>query len=184
MSNGEYDRKIPANDKTSIDVVGNFIFLKSSNLTVRVLVEGRSVTMVEGDYQRVEEGFKNFDILNENGTQANVTLVVGKGEFGRRQVTGDVGITAGENLVTAADVSCLATAVTQVLASNTDRQTSWIHNLDATTTLRVGDSNAGASRGIPLPPGATAIISSNNAAVHAYNPSGSAVSVAVMEQRK
>lgn len=93
----------------------------------------------------------------------------------------DVEITKSDSLSTAADVSLGAGATSQVIAANAGRRELLVTNLAANVeTLRVGDSNAGAARGLEVAPGQT-ITMHTTAAVHAYNPGGSAQSVGVLE---
>lgn len=84
------------------------------------------------------------------------------------------------NLTTLADVSLAPTATTLIYAGNANQQEVLITNLSTNTqTLRIGDLNAGAARGIPLAPG-SAIILNTVSAIYGYNPGAAAQSVAVV----
>ena len=58
-----------------------------------------------------------------------------------------------DTLTTTADFTTTAATTTQALAANTSRRFAIIQNVDATDSVRVGDSNTGAARGIVLAPG-------------------------------
>ena len=86
-------------------------------------------------------------------------------------------------LNTVADVSLSGGeegATTQIVEANANRLCVIITNLATNTqTFRIGDADAGASRGIELAPGESIEIETT-AAVYGYNPGGSAESVSVM----
>jgi hypothetical protein len=82
-------------------------------------------------------------------------------------------------LNSAADVSMGAGATTQILGSLATRLCALITNKSGNTqTFRIGDSNAGATRGVELVPGASISIETTEA-IYGYNPGG-AESVTVM----
>lgn len=83
-------------------------------------------------------------------------------------------------LTTTADVTLGAAATNQIAAANANRREIILTNLDGAVTLRVGDSNAAAARGTPLPPGGN-IILEVTAAIYGYNPGGAGVDVAITE---
>lgn len=79
-----------------------------------------------------------------------------------------------------ADVTLAATATTQILPTLTSRLCALICNKKGNTqTLRIGDSNAGATRGVELPPGATISIETTEA-IYGYNPGGAGEDVNVV----
>lgn len=90
-----------------------------------------------------------------------------------------VSITRPSVVDTVSDVSVNATSSGQVLAANADRFRAFINNLSG-NTVRVGDSNVGATRGLPLEPGETVDFEGTEA-IHVYNPGGVAADIAVME---
>lgn len=94
--------------------------------------------------------------------------------------TQEVDLTKATVLDTVADVTLAAAATTQILAANADRRAAFISNLVGNAnTMRIGDNNAGATRGIPLAPGETIIVSSTEA-IYGYNPGGAGEDVGVM----
>jgi len=98
------------------------------------------------------------------------------------RLTGTITTTqaSGATIDSVTDVTLAASATTAVVAANSNRRAVMIHNPVAnTSTMRVGDSGAGASNGIPLPPGST-ITLETQAAVYAYNPGAGAQDVAVL----
>ena len=181
MSNREITRTIPANDHSDFGAQGDFIYLHTANLPLKVNVNGSVLTMRQGDKRRIEGGYPHFSVDNENGAAVTCTFVVGKGDYNRQAVTGSVSVETPTSIETTADVSMVATATTEVKGVNTARSEIMITNLKANTqTMRVGDINAGAARGQPLEPGQTLTLNTT-AAVHAYNPGASAESVTVLE---
>ncbi len=83
-------------------------------------------------------------------------------------------------LNTAANVTLAVGATTQIVGSLSTRLSVIITNLATNTqTFRIGDANAGASRGIELAPGESIEIETT-AAVYGYNPGGSGEAVTVM----
>jgi hypothetical protein len=79
-----------------------------------------------------------------------------------------------------ADMSLPATTKTQIVGENTARLCVLISSKkDNTATIRIGDSNTSASRGIELAPGQSISIETTEA-VYGYNPAAVAVSVAVI----
>lgn len=177
----EIDRIIPASDHQDVAVTGDFIYLHTANLPLKVEVDGQVVTMRQGDKRTVDGGFPHFRVDNENPSDVTAVFIVGSGDYSRQAVTGSVQIKAATNLGTVPDVSLSASSTSQIIAANASRVEVLIANLSGNSeTLRLGDANAGATRGIPLLPGFTARITATDD-VYAYNPGTSAQSVAVLE---
>ena len=83
-------------------------------------------------------------------------------------------------LNSAADVSLAAGATTQIIASLAVRFCVLIGNKSTNAqTFRIGDSNAGATRGIELAPGESVSIETTEA-IHGHNPGGVNESVTVI----
>jgi hypothetical protein len=79
------------------------------------------------------------------------------------------------------DVTLTASSTTEILGSDNARREAIISNpIGNTQTFRIGDSGAGATNGILLPPGGT-IILATTAEIHGYNPGGGDEDVAVAE---
>lgn len=95
-------------------------------------------------------------------------------------LTGAVKLKGNATFDTAADVSCTNAAVTEVLAANSARRAAFVQNLDAAASVRIGDSNVAAGRGLRLGPGDSITVETTEA-VSVRNDSGAAVLVAVME---
>lgn len=135
---------------------------------------------------RTAEPFKGLELVNDTATAAAVQLAWGQGDIvdNRLNVLDaiDVSFEAPALLKTTADVSCAATSTTKVLNANAKRNEAYLSNLSG-ATLRVGDANAGASRGIVLPADSTIFLTTQDD-VHVYNPSASAVDVALGETER
>jgi hypothetical protein len=83
----------------------------------------------------------------------------------------------------AADVSILTVASGQLAAATSSRVALVVSNLAANAgPIRIGDSGVGAANGFELAAGQSVSIPTT-AAVHAYNPNGTTVTVAVVEVR-
>lgn len=128
--------------------------------------------------------FKSVRIRNESGASNTIKLQIGFTNIrdGRLGITGGISIAPADTLVTVADVSIATVTTALIVALNTDRRAVEVTNLSALVTLRIGDSNAGATRGAELAPGETRLFETS-AALYGYNPSGAAVTVGVMELR-
>lgn len=128
-----------------------------------------------------DQEFKSVRVRNESGAPNTIKLQIGFTNIrdGRLGVTGGVEIAPHGTLDSLPDVSLLTTATTQILAADTSRKEAIISNLATNTvTFRIGDSGAGAANGIPLPPGAT-IVLTTSAEIQGHNPTAGAESVAV-----
>lgn len=131
------------------------------------------------------------EIANASGGSITITvgLCVGQVDDNRLNVSGNVSVVnatgtdlavrdTSDQIASATNVTVTTTAAS-VVALNTLRMETWITNLDASNTVYLGDSavNGTTESGIPLLPGATAILRSN-AAISGIVTSGTA-SVAV-----
>lgn len=128
---------------------------------------------------------RKIEVFNGNGASITLSLSIAKGlqMVDRRvSVVGDaaaVEVEGAPSLASQADVSVAATSAAQILAADTTRREALIQNTDGATTIRVGDSNVGATRGLELAPGDVLILATQGA-IHAYNPSGAGVDVAAL----
>lgn len=79
-----------------------------------------------------------------------------------------------------ADVTLAATATTQIIGTVAARFCALVCNLAGNTqTFRIGDSNAGAARGVELAPGESISIETTEA-IYGYNPGGAGEDVSVI----
>lgn len=136
-----------------------------------------------------EDDFYSVRIKNTNANTNTVTLAYGSAAIidDRIQLSGN--ITANSNISanvdTVTDVSVSATSTGQIVAADATRLNVIITNLSplsVTTPMRIGDSNAGASRGFALYSNQTVQLDTEDA-VYAYNADSSARSVAVTVQK-
>lgn len=100
--------------------------------------------------------------------------------FNADQSAGEVNIITPDGYESIADVTLAAGATNQIVAGDADRVELILTNLDGAETLRIGDTNAAAARGTPLPPGGN-IILTTTAAVYGYNPGAGGVDVAITQ---
>lgn len=178
---------IDAGDQQLAGVAGDYIYLKNSPVDITVEIDNRAyVTMSKGDKLRIPapkgelHGFNAIRLINESGTDAVITAIIGSGDFTESSIANDVDVSKGTTLATTADQSVTAASTELIAASDTTRRVVMVCNLSSSVTLRIGDSNAGAAQGQPLAPGLTLTLETT-AAVYAYNPDAGAVSVAVTE---
>lgn len=174
---------------------GNYLRLLTASNAVKVeyvragtIIEHETADGVKAGYggrpPRKPDQPRAFDEVRvTSATAQTVELLILQGTADYDRSVGTVDITRSATIVTTADVSMLAGALTAIRPANTARRRVLITNLAAgAATLRIGDSvNTGAARGIPLAPGET-ITLETTAAISGWNPGGVAQSVAVLEE--
>lgn len=133
---------------------------------------------------RPVEGFDRVTLRNETASDVSVILAFGKGAIQDSRLTLGGEIATSENmpdtLTTGAAVSALDAAATLLAAANANRREIILVNDGAGKLYIGGASGAAAGEGLPLPGGATLVLSTS-AAVYARNDTGAAISVAVAE---
>ena len=121
--------------------------------------------------------------MNAGGSTVTGKVVLGEGQLrdGRATFSAAVNIAPYGTITTTADKSCAATAQTLVIAANTSRKRLVVTNpVTNTQTMRIGDNNTGAARGVELPPGGV-FDEAYTGALYAYNPGAGAESLTIME---
>lgn len=178
-------------DSVPIAAVGKMLFCIESdgNLFARMGDNGNTVRFNEGDKYAMapdDEPFTVFYLINNSGADVTVTVGIGDGDI---QVANSVNIVNDVTIIPKAsgtldskpDVSIDAASTELVIAANASRRKVRIGNLITNTaTFRIGDIGAGAANGDELPPGSS-WEEDTTAAVYAYNPSGGAESLTVVE---
>ncbi|HET8701039.1 MAG TPA: hypothetical protein VFL97_05170 [Nitrococcus sp.] len=93
----QYTRIVPAGGVEVLPTYGNFVFVRSTRGSVRIVMGGKAFDVVSGDYLRLAEGesFRDIELHNTFADPMVVTLVVGWGEFHSQIITGDVTVTPG-----------------------------------------------------------------------------------------
>ena len=138
------------------------------------------VEVVEGQYDGVQyqDGAAvaspfGYVALGHDGSNVFPVVVDSNGYLQIVEVKASV-------LNSAADVTLAATSTTQIVGALATRICVLIGNKKTNTqTFRIGDSNAGASRGVELAPGESVSIETTEA-VYGYNPGGSGEGVSVI----
>lgn len=182
----DYLLTIGANDAVDLNVTGNFYSVISSTAaSFRIGVNQGDLAYVKKATKRKMPEGEEFQVLRvENVTASPMTvrIEIGYGDYvdGEIEIGGQVVTGGGDTVADQADVTISATSTEIALAANTDRTEAWVHNTSSSVTVRWGTSSAGAARGIPIAPGATAIISTK-AAIYIYNPDASGVAIARLE---
>jgi len=177
MGQRELNRVIPANDRTTLDVKGDFIYLHTANLPLKVLVRGQMVTMREGDKRRVEQGFGRFYVENENGADVTAIFIVGTGDYSRASLVGEVAIQVSASLQSVADDTISTNSSKQILAANLTRK----HVLlECDREVRIGDASVSATQGVRFASGKVHKVETTGP-IYVRNDSGSDASISITE---
>lgn len=185
---GTQTTTIAAGGSVTLPIVGNYFHcIRSTLATFEVAIDGEyGGEMEAGRGFDLPDGetYKSLHLVNTDGANPlTVTFNYGRGSYrdAKLQVSGSIETSlAGSAFPSTADVPLGATATTQILAANTSRKEVLVSNLAANpATIRVGDVNAGAGRGVEVAPGQTITVNTT-AAIYAYNP-GAAQNVGVVE---
>lgn len=147
--------------------------------------ESKRVPVYEGvGFRRY---YRQFELSSATGQTVTVLVGFGSVHDGRSNANVNVAATfqSGNTLNDGGDVSCTASAATQLLAQDTTRTVAYISNPSSNTqTMRIGTSAVAAATGMLLEPGVTLPLPTT-AAIYAYNPHASldeTLSVAVVKQ--
>ena len=133
----------------------------------------------------LQDTYSRVTLINNGASQMTITVALANGKItdDRLTVSGSVNVApiGAVTTPTTADVAIAATTTTLVKAANANRREIMISNLLANgTVVRVGDASTGAARGMEIPVGGTAILSSA-AAIYVYNPSAAGINIGVTE---
>lgn len=181
-----------ARDKVAFQIGGNLLWaVDASSIAAALNVHFQEQRSDPIPYKRglMIRGARFDKIYVSNASQpgASITLAYTTEREGRVQVENpaaqfnDVDLSKAGGLATTADVSIATVTTAQVLAANANRREAVITNLQTNASeVRVGDSNAGVTRGTPLQPG-DSIVLTTTAAIHVYNADAAAQSVALLE---
>jgi hypothetical protein len=88
----DYSRLVPPNSAVEIPVVGEFVYCKFSDGSIRVVINGKSTLMESGDERRSggTSVFRGVTLINDNDTNQFVEFVIGFGGFNRVIVRGEI----------------------------------------------------------------------------------------------
>jgi len=91
----DYQRLVPANSTVEIPVVGEFVYCKFSDGSIRVVINGKSTMMESGDERRSGGAtvFRGVTLINDTAVAKSIIFVIGFGRFDRKIIQGDVSIT-------------------------------------------------------------------------------------------
>lgn len=138
---------------------------------------GEQVPMYEG------VGFRRYyrEVEFESATGQSIVALLGFGSVADGRATANVNVTAtvaaGNTINDGGDVSCLATARTQLLAADASRTYALLSNESGNSiTVRIGSVAVTAATGIILEPGET-LAYATTAAIYAYNNAASDVTI-------
>ncbi len=191
MSNSHKAFTLAAGAGLSIYGKGAFVYVESLTAGAYLYAtddrsnERHVLYEAEGFELRAGEAFDAVYVENPTGGAISGTLVIGFGRFiDNRSSVGGVVATAEQSgdLETVADQAVAATTTALVLAADADRRAVLLSNpANNPGPFRVGDSNAGAARGLELPPGERVRLVTTGA-VYAYNPQPAAMSLNVLSE--
>jgi len=178
MSYKTLDGTVPAGDSATLPIKGKYLRCLEANVDFEISVDGQG----QGKMGRSigfgdDDGFKAVTLYAPQGSILTYTLAYSNGFINDSRTEANNTAAA---IQTTADTSVSAGATTEIIAANSSRKTVVIENLDAANTVRWGDSNAGASRGLRIAPGVPVSIDTR-AGVYIHNPGASAVSIAIAE---
>ena len=162
---------------------GKFLYLETcaGKVVVSDDVTGFTVALSQGDTHTRAVAFSSVLVENKTSGALDVVLYIGDDDLFRKAPPSSLTVSTPSGLDSLADVSLGAAATTLIKAINANRKEIIISNLSVNTqTFRIGDSGAAPANGVPLPPGAS-IVLTTLAAVYGYNPGAGAESVAVCE---
>ncbi|WP_445354178.1 hypothetical protein ACJJI5_12375 [Microbulbifer sp. EKSA008] len=106
-SHGDKPIFLKANSTVNVQSPGDFIFLRSADYPVRVVLNGDSVTMDPGEKRRLDReldnpelpAFSEFEVQNTTNIDQLVTFVVGVGDYEKVIVSGEMNISPYVNTV-------------------------------------------------------------------------------------
>jgi hypothetical protein len=175
---------LAANARYPLQIAGDFVRIREATGLVSIEAKpGRfTATGRAGLRVRWPAGWESIDLVDESGAPNTVVLVIGAGvDVGddARSISGTV--TTSElpgTLYSYADVSVPAGGSQQLVSASGQRAVIVSNPATNSQTMRLGDTGAASAEGIPLAPGETVCLPCNSI-VRAYNPGGSAESLAV-----
>lgn len=92
----DFPTYIPPGGVASISATGEFVYVKYTDRTLRVVIDGNPMLMERGDFSRFPQAFQTVEVYNTDPQNpANVILVAGFGEFDRKIVTGEITVNPG-----------------------------------------------------------------------------------------
>ena len=174
--------KIPADTEVPVSLYGEYIRLTQSAETLRFRIGNYEFEMEEGDRAKLPR-FNSDDpvrIYNPGTGAITVKMIVGGVDVVGQKLYGEVRNTKAQTVETLADVAIGAGLTVEVLPADTTRREALISNLSSNVqSIRVGDSNTGAARGLDISPGVILTLNTS-AAIHVYSPAAQSVGVAVV----
>ncbi len=179
----EYTYTLAAGEVVSITTDAAFVACLDATLDFKIGFDGGPRTAFKkGLTYRAPVPVKSVQVENNSGAANTITLGLGRGDIrdGRLVIAGALTTKpAATSYTDKGAVSALAGANTALLAVNTARKEAVIYNDGASVIYVRGDATAAAG-GVGLAPGATLVLETT-AALYAYNPGASAVSVLTSE---
>jgi len=93
----DYSRLVPPNSAVEIPVVGEFVYCKFSDGSIRVVINGKSTLMESGDERRSggSSVFRGVTLINDTENTKTITFVIGFGKFDRKIIQGNITIQPG-----------------------------------------------------------------------------------------
>lgn len=174
---------VPAGAVVALNITGRYLMVYEANLASFEIkfdgggTFGQCFSGFEVDLEG-EEQFQRVELRNPNGSDLTVSIGVSNGEIRDRrlQLSGSgLDISKASGLADATDVTLTAATATVIAAANANRREISITNKTG-AEIRIGSSNVTATRGQPVPNGASFVVPST-AAVYGYSAGGGDVAI-------
>ncbi len=182
----DYRVTVPANAEATLNVAGTVIRCIDGTAPFRIRVDGGDTLYFErGLGYAPKAPFQRVTIINEAAAPLHVTLFLGSGGLDDSRLTlAATGLNSRSIrddspsiFESVPDVVCAAGTRTLVASALADRAEILIVNTTL-STVRIGDNTCAANDGLVLGANATLCLRTSGA-VHCWNPTGAAVSLAV-----
>ncbi|MGH1445574.1 MAG: hypothetical protein ACRBBO_05970 [Cognatishimia sp.] len=179
-------------EKLLIHRVGTFLKCLSATARFDIAFGNQNQFSPETQFRqglsfRMNEGYDTVLIHNTNTYEISVELAFGDGDLDDNSLILEsqvsVETVSPDTISTGAPVSLGAGATGQLVAANSARSEVLIKNLSTTERVWVQGAAVAAAEGFPLD-GKEGLVLTTSAAVRAYNPSGVAIDVAILETVK
>ncbi|MEY8798944.1 hypothetical protein AB9K35_01250 [Leisingera sp. XS_AS12] len=179
--------KIGAGESLEIARAAEFLVCLEASAPFKITFDHGTKTNFEAGLSfKVPGGFSHVRIENPGASEISVRLGFGRGDLRDARLVLD-GAVHTESIsapvfLAPGPVSIAAGAVSQLVTDDLERRELAIKNTDETETIWVKDQSDVGASGWPLGP-SEGLVLTTSAAVYAFNPSASSVSVAIFETK-
>lgn len=178
---------IPANGRREFSLGGDYLKLRSATAEFKVIHSSGATLAADENFEFSNYPYTRLTFLNESGTDIEIEFYHGEGagriDNNTVALSGTVKTSqqSGGTITTPAHVSVAGSTTDSIASANASRKEIMIRNKPSNThDIIIGDSNAGASRGITLTSG-EAVTLTTTAQIYAYNTKTGAQDIEVLE---